>query len=42
MSINYEKATLQLDEALLNAETAKTELFMVQQSMEALKKGYVQ
>lgn len=39
---DYEKAKIQLDQCILNVETAKTKLFMVQQSIGALKKGYVQ
>lgn len=39
---DYEKAKLQLDQALLNVELAKSARFLVQQSIEALKKGYIQ
>ncbi|HWO98219.1 MAG TPA: TolC family protein [Bacillus sp. (in: firmicutes)] len=39
---DYEQAKLQLDELKLNVETTKTNYFLVQQSIEALGKGYVQ
>ncbi|RAK19860.1 outer membrane protein TolC [Anoxybacillus vitaminiphilus] len=39
---DYEKAKLQLEQALLNVELAKAARFLVQQSIEALEKGYIQ
>lgn len=39
---DYEQAKLQLDELSLNVAIAKTNYFLVQQSIEALGKGYIQ
>ncbi|WP_078408498.1 TolC family protein [Priestia abyssalis] len=39
---DYEQAKLQLDELNLNVAIAKTNYFLVQQSIEALGKGYIQ
>lgn len=39
---DYEQAKLQLDELNLNVAMAKTNYFLVQQSIEALGKGYIQ
>ncbi|WP_158553454.1 TolC family protein [Peribacillus saganii] len=39
---NYEQAKLQLEQSTLGAELAKSQYFMVEQSINALNKGFVQ